>query len=704
MANELFATALDLSPAPGSSASLAPTSAAVSTTPSWLSNLSTSSIKSDMAAADVNGVVTAQGLTKLLTDLDATLSSSTLTSAEFNDLQTIAANLNNGLSTSNYLTFVFKALADGNAANAYWTGGGTNTVALGNLAAGATRTQLDELIGKWFLGTDLPNSHVDMSYSTNPPAAPFNVSYSTVTNAVFGASGPSMDDINQLSLGDCYFEASCAEVADMNGSCIESMFSDNGNGTYGVRFYYDGAPKYVTVNLSLADGGTEFNHATDIWASLAEKAWAEFQAIDPETSYNYGNSWTSIGNGGWDANALEALTGASVITEFYANGTTWNCYTYNSSLAWTGSKPGVSTQSVLQTIEAALASHDDVVLTSNTNAYDSSGKDTLIADHVMSVYGYDSGTGMLEIRNPWGTASWQYWDTTFEVPLATLLADGDSIDLDNNGPGFTPIVTRRPNDLTHSSTASGYNNFIDLSNFEASYTDLIKAFGADQQAMQNWYNAQEPKERRVETFDGLDYVASYGDLINAFGSAASMNAVQDAGAMHYIGYGLNEGRSTTFNGLDYIASYGDLINAFGANNDAGAYHYIEYGTREGRTTTFDGLDYIASYTDLIQAFGANEQAGAVHYIGYGHNEGRTTAFDGLAYIADYTDLMRAFGANNDAGAVHYIGYGHNEGRTTTFNVAGYESQHPDLIGRYATNDQFLTAYINTYDTTGHLLT
>ena len=101
---------------------------------------------------------------------------------------------------------------------------------------------------------------------------------------------------------------------------------------------------------------------------------------------------------------------------------------------------------------------------------------------------------------------------------------------------------------------------------------LIRAFGLNQQAMQNWYSAQEPIERRVETFDGLDYVASYGDLINAFGSAGSLKAVQDDGAKHYITNGLNEGRTTTFNGLDYIASYGDLIKAFGADNDSGATH------------------------------------------------------------------------------------------------------------------------------------
>jgi hypothetical protein len=62
------------------------------------------------------------------------------------------------------------------------------------------------------------------------------------------------------------------------------------------------------------------------------------------------------------------------------------------------------------------------------------------------------------------------------------------------------------------------------------------------------------------------------------------------------------------------------------------------------------------------------------------------------------------GANNDAGATHYIDYGFSEGRRTSFNVGAYESAHPDLIGKYASNDAFLTSYINTYRTTGTFLT
>src|SRR5579864_8138860 len=133
---------------------------AASAIPSWVSSLSTAWIRADMIAADVNGTVTYSGLEKLLADLDAALKSSRtgLTSAEFSDLKTIAANLNNGMSASSYLTWSMNALVNGNAANATWTGGAASSTALGNLTVGASASKLSELVGKWFLGTDLPSS------------------------------------------------------------------------------------------------------------------------------------------------------------------------------------------------------------------------------------------------------------------------------------------------------------------------------------------------------------------------------------------------------------------------------------------------------------------------------------------------------------------------------------------------------------------
>ena len=398
--------------------------------PSWIKSLSTASIETDMAAADVNGTVSYAGLLKVFNDLDAKLGSTKLTAAEMADLKTIAANLNNGLSTSSYLTGITQSLVNGNKANATWTGGGASAVTLGNLATGSSATQLSELTGKWFMGTDLPSSKVSMD-GTN-----FSVSYSTSSKPLFSSSGPSMNDINQGYLGDCYLLSSLAEVAKQNSGDITSMFTSNGNNTYGVRFYVNGTADYVTVNSSLANGGNIFNQGgSDIWASLAEKAYAQLQASGVVTgnSINSGNSWSTIGNGGAPEMALEEITGASAITDFYASGSSWSKAVYNQSFGVTGYNTGNSTSSVLSTLATDLAAGDDVILSSSTNARDSSGKTTLVADHAMSIYGYDNKTGMLEVRNPWGTETGQTWDTTFEVSLSTLLSDHDTITVDNAG-------------------------------------------------------------------------------------------------------------------------------------------------------------------------------------------------------------------------------------------------------------------------------
>jgi Ca2+-binding RTX toxin-like protein len=221
----------------------------------------------------------------------------------------------------------------------------------------------------------------------------------------------------------------------------------------------------------------------------------------------------------------------------------------------------------------------------------------------------------------------------------------------------------------------------------ASYSDLIKAFGANETAGARHFLDHGWAEGRTIPFNGLDYIASYGDLIRAFG------ANEQAGATHFIDNGFNEGRHVTFNGLDYVASYGDLIRAFGANEQAGATHYIEHGLNEGRNVTFNGLDYIASYGDLIRAFGANEQAGATHYINHGFNEGRHVAFNGLEYIASYGDLIRAFGANEQVGATHYIEHGFNEGRgANLFDPEAYLTKYPDLRAAFGHDDHAATVH------------
>jgi hypothetical protein len=565
------------------------------------------------------------------------------------------------------------------------------------------------------------------AYDTTTPTATW----------LYGSFGyPTVDAVNQGGIGDCWFESSLMCMATFDPNYLESMITADGNGYYTVRMYVNGTLTPVTIGDDLPNGAS-YSNGDGEWASLIEKAYAAVQG-----------SYTAM-NGNTADTAFRALTGQSCTDLSINSGDTSTVDSQLRTALGAGKGAVIYSSDVFvpQTdpLNGCLSgSFPAIDYNSSAGAYEGVVLQFDSGSHAYAVVGYDATTGDLIVRNPWDDiGSTEYSKNGVTFPNAYVSNGTDSTDglVDPNGngnvePGYNihyfsefeisandlqyfyggaitssplpspqgPNPTPNPNNLAYSSTASGYNHFIDLLNFEASFADLIFAFGTDQQAMQKWYAAYEPQEQRVETFDGLDYVASSRDLINAFGSAGSMQAVQDDGATHYMVYGLYEGRSITFNDLDYIASYSDLIKAFGANNDAGAYHYIAYGSQEGRTTTFDGLDYIASYSDLIKAFGANNDAGATHFIDYGYNEGRGTAFDGLAYIADYTDLMKAFGANNNAGATHYIDYGYNEGRATTFNMAAYESKHPDLIGKYATKDQFLTAYINTYDTTGHFLT
>lgn len=401
-----------------------------------------------MAGALNNGVVTEAGMAQLFADLASELSAdgTTLSQNQLNDLKTIAANFNNGETASAYLTYVVDALIDGNIANEYWTGGAWSEISLlpsGTLTIGATATQIEELDGMWLLGTDLPSqTFVSDSYA-------YDTGYSTDSLPLYGPTGPSPSDINQGIIGDCYLLASLAEIAYQNPELIESMITSNGNGTFGVRFYVDGTPEYVTVNDQIWGDDPEEGQNTGpyIWASLIEKAYAELQASGNITGGDNpaADSWNAIDTG-FSGLALAAITGASTEGYFFVdpNGSTWDEVTYNLSSTWSAltssdeidaaqEQTGLSASSALSALVADIADGDDVVLNTSAVVPATGGTTTLVSRHSFSVYGYDNATGDLEVRNPWGTEPGQTWDTTFEVSLSTLLSDDDSIVVDNTG-------------------------------------------------------------------------------------------------------------------------------------------------------------------------------------------------------------------------------------------------------------------------------
>ncbi len=140
----------------------------------------------------------------------------------------------------------------------------------------------------------------------------YNPSYQLFAGSI-SLDGISPSDIKQGYLGDCYFLAALASVAQQHPEVIWNAIKDNGDGTYTVTFYQDGKPVPVTVDAEFpvtedAKGnptGTPAYARTgstrdELWPLIMEKAYAQLD----------GGSYRKI-EGGWPGEAVELLTGAS---------------------------------------------------------------------------------------------------------------------------------------------------------------------------------------------------------------------------------------------------------------------------------------------------------------------------------------------------------------------------------------------------------
>ena len=153
----------------------------------------TYSVMKDAQSLETNGSLSYQGALQVLEDA----ASGGMNASKFGGLQAVAKDLNasgaNDIQTSAYVQQIFDDVVEGNAADAIYNGGSSTATKLGNLAASSSQTQMDELIGKWFLGTD------------NPSLAGYQASYQTVNEPLFSPGGPKVTDVNQGEAGDCYF-------------------------------------------------------------------------------------------------------------------------------------------------------------------------------------------------------------------------------------------------------------------------------------------------------------------------------------------------------------------------------------------------------------------------------------------------------------------------------------------------------------------
>jgi Uma2 family endonuclease len=191
---------------------------------------------------------------------------------------------------------------NGNTANDHYEGSN-----LGNLHVGSFWWDLACLVDKWFYGGDRPEFAKTGQMGT----------YQLASGTLFGNGIDGKADVDQGKVGDCYYIAALGETAYRTPNIINDMFIDNGDNTWTVRFFHDGAPDFVTVDKYFPAANGKFifdnihqklnNASNKLWVALAEKAYAQLAEEGWSRSSSY-NSYQSI-DGGWSEDALKQITG-----------------------------------------------------------------------------------------------------------------------------------------------------------------------------------------------------------------------------------------------------------------------------------------------------------------------------------------------------------------------------------------------------------
>jgi hypothetical protein len=200
--------------------------------------------------------------------------------------------------------------------------------------------------------------------------------------------GAKPEDVQQGQIGDCYFPAAIAAIANANPEALTDMVKDNGDGTYTVTFKerdwstgrYKDVPVKVDGDLwSRSYGGPLYGSSAgstdpkkmELWFPLVEKAYAQWQG-----------SYDAIGNGGHSSDVFEAVLGREGGTTYVSSG--------NLDRVFDQIK-----RSLDANLPVAAGTYHDESRYTNSGVY---------GDHAYSVLGYEQqGTQKyVVLRNPWG--------------------------------------------------------------------------------------------------------------------------------------------------------------------------------------------------------------------------------------------------------------------------------------------------------------
>jgi hypothetical protein len=198
---------------------------------------------------------------------------------------------------------------------------------------------------------------------------------------LFAPGGASPDDVNQGSIGDCYFLAGLSSTARVGVNRIHQAVVDLGDGTYAMRFYKDGAETYYRVDGDLRVNGAgnptyaKLGTADSVWVPIMEKVFTFARS-------NAGTFQSIHGGGG--AEPFNALNMSSHGVAFGSGGT--------------------AAQNAHETLANIKAELDNgyAVVASTPNANPTNGC-PCVKWHLYSVVSVNLATDRITLRNPWGT-------------------------------------------------------------------------------------------------------------------------------------------------------------------------------------------------------------------------------------------------------------------------------------------------------------
>lgn len=219
----------------------------------------------------------------------------------------------------------------------------------------------------------------------------------------------SVNDVNQGSIGDCYFLASLVAVANSNPNHIKNAIKDNKNGTYTVNLFtvkeessfifwkkkvftpvnvvlyptfpiaasgHDAANPNASDNPAHAHGGDkDASGNTELWVRLIEKAYALLMG-----------SYKAIGNGGFGANALEVLLGKPYQEEVLGD-------SYKKRIL----------EMYKENIPIEVATFKDTIANLTGDLQTFARNNSIVGGHSYAVMYADDTK--IRVRNPWGTGA-----------------------------------------------------------------------------------------------------------------------------------------------------------------------------------------------------------------------------------------------------------------------------------------------------------